>query len=259
MDKNNRFAGSDIFAAVICAALLLANLGLIGSTGRERAKRAVCLANLSRLTMAWHAFADDNDDRIINGDPEEYSADYLPGGTHYGETPWVRRDWTFHMPLEDKIQAIKDGALFHYAGDVKLYTCPRGLAGTPRTCAVVDAMNCKSWPNIDAVMLKTRSQIKHPAERFVFVDGGPALSVFLGGWTQYTDRENWWDPPPVHHNAGANFSFADGHGEYWKWTDPRTLAAAAEPFSNPQPGNQDLRRVQIACWGREIAKRWDYE
>jgi hypothetical protein len=186
MKARSPFAKKDILAVLACALILLMNLGALGNAARERAKRAVCLANLSRLTMAWHAFADDNDDRIINGDPEEYSADYLPAGAHYGETPWVRRDWTLHMPLEDKIQAIKDGALFHYAGDVKLYRCPRGLAGTPRTCAVVDAMNCKGWPNMDAVMLKTRSQIKHPAERFVFVDGGPAISVFLGGWTQYT-------------------------------------------------------------------------
>ena len=37
------------------------------------------------------------------------------------------------------------------------------------------------------------------------------------------DNWQWWDPPPVRHGDGTNFSFADGHADYHKWEDPRTI------------------------------------
>ncbi|MHC4518566.1 MAG: hypothetical protein ACYTAS_08265 [Planctomycetota bacterium] len=50
---------------------------------------------------------------------------------------------------------------------------------------------------------------------------------------------------------GTNFSFADGHAEYWKWKDPRTIdlgnqIAGTDPR---QPGNPDMLKVQKAVWG----------
>ena len=32
----------------------------------------------------------------------------------------------------------------------------------------------------------------------------------------FTSRNPRWDAPPVRHGQGTNFSFADGHAEYWK-------------------------------------------
>ena len=51
--------------------------------------------------------------------------------------------------------------------------------------------------------------------------------------------------------SGGTFSFADGHCEYWKWKDPRTLTHSwGNLLGNPyQPGNPDLHRVQRALWG----------
>ena len=54
------------------------------------------------------------------------------------------------------------------------------------------------------------------------------------------------------HGNGTNFSFADGHSEYWKWKDPRTISyGMMEVGSGPdQKGNEDLYRVQKAVWGK---------
>ena len=46
--------------------LLLVNVAAIGTSGRERAKRVVCLANLKQLTSAWNLYADQNDGKIVN-------------------------------------------------------------------------------------------------------------------------------------------------------------------------------------------------
>jgi len=82
---------------------------------------------------------------------------------------------------------------------------------------------------------KRRQQIKRPSDRLVFIDEG-----FLTGesWSVCYARESWWDTVPIRHGNGTNFSFADGHSEYWKWK------------GGAQPNNEDLHRVQRAFWGK---------
>ena len=86
------------------------------------------------------------------------------------------------------------------------------------------------------------------SERFVFVDEG---KISPDSWTVYYDRESWWDRPTVRHGDGTNFSFADGHSDYWKWKDPRTIQLAEGQINTPaQPKNPDIRAVQKAAWGQ---------
>lgn len=69
---------------------------------------------------------------------------------------------------------------------------------------------------------------------------------------------------PTHHSDGTCMSFADGHSEYWKWTDPDTIAwghwraeqflatgplQPAKPFAPPLD-NPDYARVHKAMWGK---------
>ena len=252
MRQSIRLAKSDVAVVLGCIIFMLANLGAIRG-GRERAKRTVCLSNLKQLTAAWNLFADDNGDNLVNGDPGEYgypnTGMYAPGGEHYREIPWVLPDWRTGMTANQKKQAIIDGALFAYTKTVRLYRCFTGRTSMNeyRLYTVVDAMNCKGWGD-GAVMLKKRSEIPEPAKRFVFIDDGGTAGATLGGWTCYVKEDKWWDPPPIRHNFGTNFSFADGHSEYWKWKDPRTIRVEY-PFPPTQPGNVDIRRTQLAAWG----------
>jgi len=255
MKDRANFSKKDATVILVCVGLLLINIAAIGRGGRERAKRSVCLSNLKQLTLAWIMYADDNNDKLVNGDPEEYgnfanqTGDYAPGRPHYRERPWVLRDWQSGSTEPKGKNPIEQGALFPYCKDVKLYKCPVSPPNPFRSYSMVDAMNCKGWDS-KMVMLKKRSQIDRPTERFVFVDDGGSAAT-LGGWTCYADRDEWWDPPPIRHNLGTNFSFADGHNEYWKWKDPRTVAfgKTGQAFSGPQPGNVDIRRTQVAAWG----------
>jgi prepilin-type processing-associated H-X9-DG protein len=70
---------------------------------------------------------------------------------------------------------------------------------------------------------------------------------------------------PIHHSKGTCSSFADGHVQYWKWKDPRTIAwsqawrdwfdGGAKPDAHgwePQdPDNQDYIEFFKAIWGRD--------
>ena len=105
-----------------------------------------------------------------------------------------------------------------------------------------------------------------PGERIVFLDEG---WVTFASWSVPYDREAWWgsavtvegilaadnrhkDPPPVRHGNGTALSFGDGHSEYWKWKDKRTVDYGLMTVgANPsQPGNPDLHKVQMAVWGK---------
>jgi len=246
----------ELLVVIAIIAVLMAILMPALNRAREQGKRAACLNNLHQLTLAWIMYADDNDDNLVNGDTGEYSV-------HPDETPWVLKDWRTE-DMDVKRNAILDGALFPYCKDLKLYRCPTSAREELRTYAIVDAMNCRGWTERadmpGSVMLKRRSDIRRPIERFVFLDDGGVGDAHLGGWTCYVKEEKWWDPPPIRHGVGTDFSFADGHSEYWKWRDPRTLELGwrameiKRAIRDPQPGNEDIRRTQVASWGSAALK-----
>ncbi|GAF81772.1 unnamed protein product, partial [marine sediment metagenome] len=172
------------------------------------------------------------------------------------EIPWVEQDWasgTVRKSVPEQKIAIMNGALFPYAKNVKLYRCPVAFAGEVRTYSVVDAMNADNYNG--GPMLKMRAEIKRAGERCVFVDDSGATPV--GGWSIYYKRPSWRDEPPLRHGNGANWAFADGHSEYWKWKNPdtRTFNSSNDGAGDvwkavDRPGDVDIYRAQKAAWGK---------
>jgi prepilin-type processing-associated H-X9-DG protein len=202
-------------------------------------------------------YADANDDKLVNGDTGEYG-----GRNQYGEY-WCQTDWDSDMTEEDKEKAIMAGALWPYTRDLKVYKCMTverkimeyyNYSSPPsRTYSVCDSMNCKEWPDMGATRIQRRMAIKDAAFRGVFVDDGGTSPSALGGWTVYTNQWTWWDPPPVRHGDGTNFSFADGHADYRKWKDPRTIEFGKRipptAFSETQNDSEDLLWSSKTVWG----------
>lgn len=261
MNRQKAFTLVELLVVIAIIALLMGILMPALSRVREQGKRGVCLSNLGQLTLAWIIYADENDDRIVNGDTGEYGYPdrdmYVSGGQHYREKPWVLPDWQSGATDAQKKQAIKDGALYEYTKTIKVYKCPTGrkVRNEFRLYAIVDAMNCTGWTDhIDmpgSAMIKNRLQIKDAAYRFVFIDDGGTGGSTLGGWTCYVNLEKWWDPPPIRHSDGTTFSFADQHCEYRKWSDPRTIEFGLKEtaFSEEQRDNEDIRWTSFGCWG----------
>ncbi len=106
-------------------------------------------------------------------------------------------------------------------------------------------------PGTKSLMVKNRNRIKRQAERLVFLDEG-LLSP--NSWTIYYDQEQWWDNPTARHSMGTNWSMADGHVEYWKWKDMRTVKIAKQEGDwqalKSATRNPDLIRVQKGVWGK---------
>ena len=118
----------------------------------------------------------------------------------------------------------------------------------------MDSMNVHSWSGTMQAITE-RDEIKDPAARCVFLDDGGNVASSMGGWSIFADRQSWWDSPPIRHNGGTTLAFVDGHVEYWKWEDERTVqfGQTGMAVSEIQADNPDIRRCQIAVWGEAKA------
>ena len=88
-----------------------------------------------------------------------------------------------------------------------------------------------------------------PGKMWIFADTHED-SVNAGAFTVNAhsilrDNEYIWSGgglPAARHGGSGVFAFADGHSEFRKWKDPRTLFKVWETYRGSiwQPGNQDL-------------------
>ena len=255
MDKRSGFTLVELLVVIAIIALLMAILLPALNRVREQGKRTACLSNCKQLVLSWGLYADHNDDKIVNGNT---SLDGDPaGGFNKDDDCWVY--WPGWSATEaERIKRVKDGLLFEYCPNIKLYQCPTGIRGEVVTYAIVDAMN-----GYDAIpgagqIIKKRTQIRESGRRAAFLDEG---RLSPASWTVWYDQEKWWDQITARHGDGTNFSFVDGHSDYWKWKDPRTLKVALMDYDTWQstgrfgplassPGNEDLHKVQRAVWGK---------
>jgi len=251
MDKLRAFTLIELLVVIAIIAVLMAILMPALNRAREQGKRAACLNNLKQMALAWNVYADENDNKIVNGNTST-------GGHNKDGTCWVY--WPGWSATEERqIEELKRGLLFAYCPNITLYKCPTGIRGEVVTYAIVDSMNgYDAIPGAQGHIVKSRLQIRTPATQAVFLDEG---RLSPASWTIWYDQERWWDQITARHGDGTNFSFADGHSEYWKWKDPRTIEIAKMDYNYWQntgrhgnqsfsPGNPDLYNVQKAVWGK---------
>ncbi len=243
MKKERAFTLIELLVVIAIIAILLSVLLPALKRVKEQGRRIVCLSNLRQMTICWEMYAEENDDKIVNGNT--------------GTDCWVR--WPGAGATEQaRIQGIEEGLLFPYCSSIDIYKCPTGMRDEVVTYAIMDRMN-----GYDAIpgarnILKKKSEITSPGRRAVFVDEG---RLSPSSWTIWYDQERWWDQITARHGSGTDFSFADGHSEYWKWSDDRTLEVCNADIGwwqstgrhgslSTQAGNVDLHKVQVGAWGK---------
>ena len=269
MRQRKAFTLIELLVVIAIIGILLAVLVPGLKKAKDLGKRAVCLAHLHSLGVSWCLYADANDGKIVNAKTARVFEVPGPGGTtayrmvldpnpgdYFYEWSWA--GWldgsTADVPEAHKA-CITLGALYPYCETIKIYRCPEGMRDQWRTYAIVDSMNGHDFSpqGLTVKVIKKLVQIKSTAERMVFIDEGYASTE---SWTIWPDRVAWWDGIPIRHGEGTCFAFSDGHAEYWKWEDQRTVdfAKGEADATESAQNNPDFDRVQRAVWTLEYRK-----
>jgi prepilin-type N-terminal cleavage/methylation domain-containing protein/prepilin-type processing-associated H-X9-DG protein len=243
----------------ILAAMLLPAL----SRAKARAQGITCLNNLRQMQIGWAMYGDDNDGKIpqnIANDTARFTSNPMQPNSQPGsaDASWVlgdvgkSPDWTNDL-------LITHGLMYPLMNSVNVLKCP--TAKNPINPSVIRnrsySMNgwmngIQQW-NVQCIEFQKVSQLTMatlpPTMAIVFMEENPG-SINDGYWIQDpTKTGTWVDSPAHYHNNRGSMSFADGHAESRKWTDPNVLGdrfGGAGGFPS-DPACPDLAWVQARC------------
>jgi prepilin-type N-terminal cleavage/methylation domain-containing protein/prepilin-type processing-associated H-X9-DG protein len=266
-NNNGGFTLVELLVVIAIIALLMAVLLPALSKARTQAKRIVCLSGLKQLTLAWMAYADNFDGKIVNGGQNPFNTPEPYWCTSIHTTTDPGWDWDWHIngfdgysgpPLtyEQRIAKLKGGALFRYCQNVKSYRCPEAAKDMHRTYIIPTPMNAL-WTGGGATcfppskIFKRIGQIKKTADRVVFFEERQISPDSFVLPIEVTCTFN--DPVNIMHGNGGNFGFADGHAEYHQYVCPATITWA---LGGPPPAptdtcfvTKDYKWLKYAVWG----------
>ena len=280
----------ELLVVIAVIAVLLAILVPVVRIARERAQRIVCQNNLRQLTMAWIAYADAHDGKLVRGDSFGEASKGDLGG-RWRLDSWVGRAFQYPETREALLENPDKGTLWPYLQDVDVYRCPRGRVGHAVTYTPVVAANNygakvegtyaanTAKRDVTEVGIRVKSTVLKLTRLTDIVSPGPASrAVFIDiGQTPGSDdyyayflypQWSWSSPPPLRHGEGTTLSMADGHVEHWRWQGRETvdmprklsvfkddtivelLAGYNDYMPQTEDGLYDLTRLQRAIWGR---------
>jgi prepilin-type processing-associated H-X9-DG protein len=231
------------------------------------------MSTLKQLSLCWVMYADDNDDKLVNG---EAGVNPANRPMHAREPFWVGQCWDQYgtpggarRTRQQQTDAIEAGIFWSgkYVTELGAFSCPTGVRDELLTYNLMDGVNgmprtgtingnTPASMNGKKIWVKKRSEIVNPTERLAFIDEGWATpDSFAVHWSS---TWTWWDQPVVRHGDGTNVSFADGHVEYRKWNGRTTvkwgrdhngwMAGGCAPQSDEDW--QDLHFIHKGCWGQ---------
>jgi len=234
---------------VISIISLMMSITLPALTGaREQGKRVVCLSNMRNLTQSWMTYALENDDKLCSADT---GWDVPPANHWVADGPILPGN-----EIGGTEQAIRNGVLWPYAGKMlDLYKCESDASPRLRSYAISRAMNGRTWVYEDDRVKPFRlwSEITQASRRLVFIDANCRTRWMEGSFCSVegirTNAPRWFVRNSrnitARHSGGCNLTFADGHCEYWKYSDPRTISVANYAIDPEEASdyNPDLDRM----------------
>jgi prepilin-type N-terminal cleavage/methylation domain-containing protein/prepilin-type processing-associated H-X9-DG protein len=232
----------------ILAAMLLPAL----AKAKAKASQTQCLSNERQLQLCWLMFALDNQDAL----PPNLKT---PVSTAQA---WILGDLRNTADATNDT-LIKTGLLYDYNKSVAVYRCPADIkpsvGGTIPFRNRSYSMNCyMNGEDVGASKAgltgyhvnKKQGDINtpKPVNAFVFVEEAE-FSIDDGHFGFSPDGQPgqgpvniWYNIPGLWHR-GANFSYADGHVAFRKWSGT-TLAITATVTTDAAADHADLRFVQ---------------
>ena len=213
----------ELLVVIGIVALLIALLMPALGKARESARRVQCMSNLRQLATAWLAYAQANKGQLV---PAENNA----------------AAWADAGNTDDAVIA---GLLYPWVPDPRVYRCPNDpveknlRSYSINTFCNGDVRDAAGVPIVPSV--NNLARVRDTARTMVFVEEFDPRGYNLGSFLIFNAGDVWIDYPVSWHNRGACLGFADGHVEYFRWADERTVTLT---FLAVTPNNPDLKMLQ---------------
>ena len=231
----------ELLVVIAIIALLLSVIMPSLNMAKRKAAGIVCMSNEKQLSLAWTLFAADNDEEIVDGQPDQSDpydgfTDYPQYGKHANfvavpHNEEGNRDWR----LESRIRGFEKGGLWPYLDNYKIFHCPGDRRSAKdelrygyRTYSIganFSRFGARlSGTGEDQIYVTKTSQIKNPGGKFVFLEEMDVQNEFNGNtWNIILNQVEWFDPLAVWHGDSSTFGFADGHADRHKWRGEEVL------------------------------------
>jgi prepilin-type processing-associated H-X9-DG protein/prepilin-type N-terminal cleavage/methylation domain-containing protein len=217
-----RPAGFTLVELLVVVGVIAVLIGLLMpalSRARENARRVNCMSNMRQLTTAWVAYAQSNKGQIVFA--ENWPNDYA---------------WATDGNTDD---AVMRGVLYPWVPDARVYRCPNDPIQTNLRSYSINTFCNGAIPAIPSV--NNIARIRYTSRTMVFVEEFDPRGWNMGSFLLFSTGDMWIDCPVSWHNRGANVSFADGHVEYFQWSDRRTVTLHGLDVT---PNNPDMKLLQ---------------
>src|SRR5262245_3994082 len=223
-----------------------------------------CLNNLRQIGTAWTMYASDNAGGLV------WNRDGGNVGKAALDENWVGGWLDFTSSSDNTNTALLvDHGRYPYAAylgpyikSAAAFKCPAdstsvfvGGQRLPRVRSV-SMNNCvgegaRSWSSSGVYQLYRKiDAIGRPTPAYLWIILDEREESINDGCF-FNNPDSPWnliDYPAAYHNRGAGFTFADGHSEIHRWTDPRTTPIPRPgqlfPFNITLPGDIDVAWLQ---------------
>lgn len=229
--RRGGFTLVELLVVVTIIILLLALMAPALGRALETSMIAVCQSNQRQMITGYIAFTQDNLGELVYGLPHNSRRDaFVKRGAGY--------------------DPIKQGALYSYIPELDAWRCPADPNGNERSYVPVAPLHGESWNGKTQKGTRRLSGIVNYARQIVWAEESDRRGWNIGSWMMYANYNkqwNWIDYVGLFHmnQGGDSYTFADGHVEYWEWTDRNTIKAGIDgDFYMYDPNNPDWQRLR---------------